>query len=223
MVKKERLSFWRKLTRIEKTQYFLLIFFRLTIIIAIVSATINFRWTVLFVSLLALFLTFSPKIFERRFKVDIPIEIEIFAVIFIYAAIFLGEVRGYYTRFWWWDIILHSASALAIGFIGFMILYVLYKGDRIKASPRTIALFTFFFAVGIGAIWEIFEFSMDQIFGLNMQKSGLQDTMWDLIVDSAGALLASFIGYFYIKRGKGFFVDGILEKFVRDNPHLFKD
>ena len=62
-----------------------------------------------------------------------------------------------------------------------------------------LALFSFSFAIAIGVVWEIFEFFMDISFGLNMQKSGLIDTMGDLIVDSLGALLASGIGYFYLR------------------------
>jgi len=46
----------------------------------------------------------------------------------------------------------------------------------------------------IGALWEVFEFGMDQIFGMNMQKSGLVDTMGDLIVDAIGAGLAAMSG-----------------------------
>jgi hypothetical protein len=40
---------------------------------------------------------------------------------------------------------------------------------------------------------------MDSLFGINMQKSGLPDTMWDLIVDALGALLVSIVGYFYLR------------------------
>jgi hypothetical protein len=53
--------------------------------------------------------------------------------------------------------------------------------------------------LSIGALWEIFEFLMDSLFGLNMQKSGLIDTMWDLIVDALGALVISILGYLYLK------------------------
>ena len=43
----------------------------------------------------------------------------------------------------------------------------------------------------IGVIWEIFEFSLDYVIGLNMQKSGLVDTMGDLIVNSIGSLFVA--------------------------------
>ena len=85
-----------------------------------------------------------------------------------------------------------------------------------------ITLFAFSFAVAIGSMWEIFEFSMDSVFGLNMQKSGLVDTMWDIIVNAAGALLASVSGYFYIKKGEIFIFDRIMKHFKEDNPKLFK-
>ena len=62
-------------------------------------------------------------------------------------------------------------------------------------------LLAFAIAVTVGAMWEIFEFLMDLWFGLNMQKSGLTDTMGDLIVDVIGAGIASWIGYAYL-RGK---------------------
>lgn len=61
------------------------------------------------------------------------------------------------------------------------------------------------FALGVGALWEIFEFTMDSLFGMNMQKpmlgdpSGLTDTMWDLIVDATGALVISVLGWRYLK------------------------
>jgi len=82
--------------------------------------------------------------------------------------------------------------------------------------------FFFFFAVAIGAVWEIFEFSRDQIFGFIMQKSGLIDTMWDLIVDSAGALIASISGYFYIKKREIFLFGKVFKRFESENPDFFR-
>ncbi len=212
---------WRELKRAEKINYILLSVIRLTLVIAILSAVYNFEWLTFFVAVLAFVFTYAPKWFEMKYNIDLPIELEIIAVLFIYASLFLGEIRGYYTRFWWWDAILHGTAAVALGFIGFIILYVLYKSHKIRAGATTIAVFSFFFSLGIGALWEIFEFAMDGFFGLNMQKSGLVDTMWDLITDAVGALIASLAGYFYIKNKKMFFVDRIIEKFSKDNPQLF--
>lgn len=95
---------------------------------------------------------------------------------------------------------MHSFSAIALGFIGVGILYKMDRKTIIQARPSTLVFFGFCFAVAVGAMWEIFEFNVDQFFGTNMQKSGLMDTMGDLMVDAFGAFLAAMVGYFYIKK-----------------------
>ena len=193
-----------------------------TLVIAIASAAYNQAWFTLAMSFFTLALTFVPPLIEDRYDIHLPVEFEIAAVLFIFASLFLGEVQGYYTVYPWWDMVLHSGSALALGFVGFGILYILDQTSKIKAKPGVLALFAFAFAVAIGAVWEIFEFAMDQLFGLNMQKSGLVDTMWDLIVDSLGALIAAVAGYFYLKRGRTLVFSGMIERFVKENPRLFR-
>lgn len=167
-----------------------------------------------------------PVILGRRFDVRIPPEFESLAVVFVYASLFLGEQRGYYLRFWWWDTLLHTCSGFLLGILGFLLVHVLNEKRQIgnHMNPGFVALFAFMFALGTGALWEIFEFGMDQLFGLNMQKSGLVDTMVDLIVDALGALIISIAGYIYLRRGRN---DSFLERwitaFIESNPRLFRD
>ena len=170
-----------------------------------------------------LFLTFLPHIVEEKIHLDYPSELEILILLFIIGSIYLGELHGYYTKYVWWDVVLHSMSAMIIAGIGFTIVFILNKSKRIafKLSPGFVCLFAFCFAVSIGAIWEIFEFSMDQLFGLNMQRSGLMDTMSDLIVDCLGALIFSVVGYFHIKGEIGMF-QRLERKFFKLNPELKK-
>lgn len=192
--------FGTSISRRERIQHFLSNLFRLSLLIAIAAAAINAHWVVLFVSTLAFAVTLFPAILTRNYHIRLPNEFELFLTIFIYGTLFLGEVKSFYTLFWWWDILLHALSGIAIGFIGFLILYSLYRDSRISASAFSIAVFSFSFSLALGALWEIFEFAMDNIFGLNMQRSGLNDTMWDLIVDSLGAFLTAAIGFVYLKR-----------------------
>lgn len=205
----------------SKIYFIIVLFIRITLILAVAWAIYTQNWIALFVSILNFILSFLPKMIEKKQKIDIPIEFEFWIITFLYASMFLGEVCDYYTKFWWWDIILHASSATAIGFIGFTLLFILYTGNKIK-EPWIIALFSFLFALGIGAIWEIFEFSMDQLFGLNMQRSGLIDTMWDIIADVAGALVAAISGYFYLINGTLLY-KFIIDKFSKTNPELFKE
>jgi len=138
--------------------------------------------------------------------------------------LFLGETRDYYDRFWWWDIALHATSGSLLGVLGVLLVYVLNEDPKInmRMKPGFVAVFAFTFAMAAGALWEIFEFGMDQLFGMNMQKSGLVDTMTDLIVDAAGALVVSLVGYFYMKRGVRSFVESWIVKFIDNNPRMFR-
>jgi hypothetical protein len=165
-----------------------------------------------------------PVLF-RKIKIEIPVEIQLAAFLFAFATLFLGEVRDYYERYWWWDQAIHFSSGLLLGLFGFMVVYMMNQNRAVDLHMRSgfIALFAFFFAVGIGAIWELFEFAVDQSFGTNMQKprpgdpSGLTDTMWDLAVDTAGAAIVSLYGWRWLHRGR----ESWLRRFVRRNPQLF--
>lgn len=204
----------------DKIQNVAISLLRVTILFAIAGAIVNQYWGLAFASKLIFLTTFLPDLFERRYKIHLPTEFEFVIVAFIYASLFLGEVHSYYTKFWWWDVLLHTGSGIALGFTGFLILYVLYYKGAIKANPIWIAIFAFCFGVALGAVWEIFEFTMDQLFGYNMQKSGLIDTMWDLIVDACGALLTSAIGYYYLKGKKIPLFTRFLKKFEKENLKL---
>jgi len=65
---------------------------------------------------------------------------------------------------------------------------------------------------------------MDQVFGLHMQKSGLVDTMWDLIVDLISAAVIAILGWGHIKTRKtDSFLERVIEEFIRKNAYLFID
>lgn len=202
--------------RVEKIKLSLFIFFRLTVAAAAVISIIDGDWTNFVFSILILITFFLPTIVNRKLKLDFPSEFEIVVIIFIYAALFLGEVQSFFLRFWWWDILLHSSSGLILGAIGFSLVDILNKNEKvaISLSPVFVAIFSFCFTVAIGAIWEIYEFTMDSLFGFNMQKSGLVDTMWDLIMDTIGALVFSILGYLYLK-GKMHILEKFLAKYER--------
>lgn len=174
-------------------------------------------------------LTLAPVIF--RMPVEIPSEIQLVAVLFVFATLFLGEVRDYYERFWWWDAVLHTTSGLLLGMLGFMFVYMLNEDRHVDLHmrPSFVALFAFFFAVGLGAIWEIFEFAMDRWFGTNMQPatpgdpSGLSDTIHDLIVDTVGAAAVALGGWRYLRGAQTTPVDNWARRFIARNPQIFGD
>ena len=183
---------------------------------ATLFAIVTEHWSNVFVTVTALFLTLLPAIYSDRFKIKLPLAFLAAISLFVFGTLFLGEVFDFYERFWWWDVALHTSSAVGFGIIGFLFVFYLFEGDRYAAPPWALALIAFALAVTIGTLWEIFEFAMDQLFGLNMQKSGLVDTMWDLIVDCMGAFAGAISGFFWLK-GKQIGFGGTIEQFVQMN------
>jgi uncharacterized membrane protein YjdF len=124
---------------------------------------------------------------------------------------------------------LHGTAGLLMGIFGFLLVYILNENPRVELQmkPGFIALFAFFFSISIGTVWELFEFAMDQLFGFNMQKemfgdaSGLTDTMWDMIINAAGAAVISLLGWWYLSVKQDFFIQALIKKFIRKNPSLF--
>ncbi|UPH72428.1 hypothetical protein LGT41_0006330 [Abyssibius alkaniclasticus] len=200
----------------------LVLFVWATLVIAAIAALVLGRWSAAFVAIVTLTLTFLPMAFESRFNIKLPAEFGAAIVLFLFATLFLGEVGDFYNKYWWWDVVLHTGSAIGFGLMGFILIFMMFEGDRYAAPPIAIALFSFTFGVSIGALWEIFEFFMDQSFGLNMQKSGLLDTMWDLIVNTIGAALGATAGFFYLKRRHFGWLSYLIDKFVKANQRLFR-
>lgn len=167
-----------------------------------------------------------PSLLAKKLKFDIPPALYIMYILFLYGAIFLGEVRSFYYKVPHWDDILHFCSSMMTGMFGFMLVAILNQNKRIAVnlSPVFICIFAFSFSVMIGSVWEIYEYTFDGILGLNMQKfrfedgtnlvghAALRDTMKDIIVDCCGALLASVVGFVSIKNRKGWTYEYIAEE-----------
>ena len=172
-------------------------------------------------SILALVLSFIPEVIETTYKLTLPIEFDLVIVIIIYMSIFMGEIFDAYENFFWWDAALHITSGVVLSFAALLILYVLYQQKKFQASPFIIAMLVFSFGVALGSVWEVFEFFMDEVFGLDMQRGSLSDTMWDVIVNMVGAFAVSFAGYRIIRSGRnGGIVSQAITSFYEKNPKI---
>ncbi len=167
--------------------------------------------------ILGLFAMFLPAMLKKRIHLVIPSYMMILYTLFLYGAIYLGEVRNFYYMVPHWDTILHTFSGAMLGALGFSFINFLNNTDRvpINLSPLFVVVFSFCFAVTLGVFWEFYEFIADGILGTNMQKFALEggqalmgrdalsDTMKDLIVDAVGAGVMSVIGFISLKHKKG--------------------
>ena len=175
--------------------------------------------------LLGVIVLHIPSLLSRKMHFILPKALFYMYLFFLYCAIFLGEVKSFFYAVPHWDVILHAMSSLMTGFFGVMVISILNRDKHVvmRLSPFFVALFSFSFAVMLGAMWEIYEFVFDGLLGLNMQKfiladgtvlaghEALADTMKDIIVDSIGALIASVFGYIAAKKNLTWFTPEILD------------
>ncbi|MBT2649348.1 hypothetical protein J7E52_22010 [Bacillus sp. ISL-34] len=122
-----------------------------------------------------------------RLQFNLPIIISY--LIFLFGSQFLGSILGWY-GLGWWDTFLHLLSGSLLAFTG-IALYerLVYRNAGKEISPWFVFLFTLSFSAFGGVIWEIYEFSSDQLFGMTLQGGGNKDTMIDLIADTIGGLI----------------------------------
>lgn len=212
------------------------LFIRFTLFIAIIIWFYEQNWMAVFVTFLTYILTYFYIIFEK-YKIIIPKEFQLIIIFFIYFSLFLGEVHNFYEKYFLWDTLLHLFSGLALWFVWFLILYIFYKSWKFQAPKSIIALFAFSFAMMLWAVWEIFEFLVDEFTTANMQKAKdlefiywyfdtrlwVRDTMFDLMIDTVWAIIASWVWYIYLKKWESFKIfDKMVSKFEESNKKLFK-
>lgn len=164
--------------------------------------------------LVGVIVMFIPSVIEKKFSVDIPDVMEMLYFVFLFCAIYLGEVRDFYYRIPSWDLILHMFSGAMLGALGFVLVSFFNDSEKVnmQLSPIFVTLFAFCFALAAGTLWEIYEFLADGLLGTNMQKfitadrevlvgrDALADTMEDLIVDALSSLAVCIIGFFTLKK-----------------------
>ncbi|MED4203992.1 hypothetical protein [Neobacillus mesonae] len=122
-----------------------------------------------------------------KLKFNLPIVISY--LLFLVLSQYLGSIRGWY-GLGWWDTFVHFISGGIIAFAG-IALYerMIHRNAGNAISPWFVFWFTFAFAALGGVLWEIYEFSCDQFFGMNLQGGGNKDTMTDLIADTGGGFV----------------------------------
>lgn len=176
-------------------------FTRAVLIFSFIMFIFTFQWESAFSTILIFILVITPRILKRKYKFFFPKELDVFIGFFIFLTLFLGSLRDYYEKFPWWDTLLHFESGILLGMVGFVLVYTLNSNEvgKIKMSPFFISIFSVNFSVFIGVVWEMYEYFADMLFGFNMQRDGLPDTMSDLIVNAVGAIIVATITFFWMK------------------------
>ena len=164
------------------------IILRALVIVAIVAQSFKGNFENVFLCVLTLFLFTLPSFLERTIRIEIPDTLEVIILLFIFAAEILGEIQAYYIQYPYWDTMLHTLNGFLCAAIGFSLLDIINRNEKLKfsLSPVYLAVVAFCFSMTIGVLWEFFEFSMDQLFLLDMQKDTVVHSIGSVMLDPAG-------------------------------------
>lgn len=175
------------------TVYFLL---RLSVILTMVAQIYNRNFENVYLCILTLVLFMLPAIFERKLHIDVPDTLEVIVLLFIYAAEILGEIREYYIAVPFWDDLLHTTNGFLCAAIGFSLVNLLNKDERVEfqLSPAYMALMAFCFSMTIGVLWEFFEWGADTFLHADMQKDEIIHAINSVNLDPLGRNVPNYIG-----------------------------
>ena len=158
---------------------------RALVIAVMVLQIFNREYYDVFLCALTLTLFMIPSFVERRLHIDVPNTLEVIILLFIFAAEILGELECYFITYPNWDSMLHTTTGFLCAATGFALIDILNRNSRIKfqLSPVYVALAAFCFSMTVGVLWEFFEFGMDRVFHLDMQKDTVVQSITSVMLD----------------------------------------
>ena len=181
--------------REHKSSFLVYVTLRLAVVAVAVLQFWNGNYENVFLCILSLMLLVIPSAMQLTFQVELPPALEIFILLFIFAAEILGEIGEFYLRFPFWDAALHTVNGFLCAAIGFSLVDLLNRHERVSLSlsPVYMAIVAFCFSMTVGVLWEFFECAMDQIFMQDMQKDTIVNAISSVMLDPTGSQRAQAI------------------------------
>lgn len=124
---------------------------------------------------------------KKSFIIEVEASTQTMLTLFIFIAVCVGSTLNNRTTFEHFDIVTHFASGVLSAWFGYDFANIIYR-KRGDLGPAMSSLFSLAFALSIAVGWEIYEFSMDKLYGMTLQK-GNTDTMVDFISCAVGAVI----------------------------------
>ncbi len=153
----------------------------------------------------------APYWIEKIFKKKLSPVVKFICILFVFCAHFLGATVEFYNEFTYYDKITHTISGVLTALLAMMLLKQIgmYDENRIFFN----VLFIISITLSVAVCWEFFEYFGNIIFGGDAQrvaKTGVNDTMQDMLVAFIGSLFVSIL--YVIEEKKK--LNGIVKSFM---------
>lgn len=193
-----------------KKEFTVLISFIILILVTLILDFINnsggkmLRIALIFITIIGFYL-FYNKTFLKGYKTVYYIVMG-----FIFASMYLASIYNFYS-IPYYDKVLHLFSGFLISIIGYILFLELFKQkSRNVINKYADVVFVSLFSTAMAAVWEIWEFSTDLIFGLSAQNGDLTDTMLDIISGTIVGIITALLIYRNYNKKKVKIIDKIL-------------
>ncbi|GFI48797.1 hypothetical protein IMSAGC019_04134 [Lachnospiraceae bacterium] len=172
----------------HKNTFFVYLGLRLLVLGILILQIFHQNYENAFLCILTLILMITPSVIQATLKVEFPSPLEIIVLIFIFSAEILGEIRSFYMRFLYRDTVLHTLNGFLCAAIGFSLVDIMNRQRKMKfdLSPLFMAITAFCFSMTIGVLWEFFEFGMDFLWNLDMQKDTVIHSIHSTLLNTGG-------------------------------------
>lgn len=158
--------------------------------------------------LVGVLVTFLPAFLKKKHDLvmDPALVLWITSAVFLHA---LGTVAlpgslSFYRTLSWWDHMTHALSSSVVAAGGYAAVRALDSHhDEINLPRKFMFAFILVFVLAFGVIWELIEFGlagMADILGSEtvITQYGLEDTMKDIVFNTAGGILVAIFGEIYL-------------------------
>lgn len=189
----------------KKLSFTLLILFEIILFIKVVLCIFSRQWTELYLSLLTIVVLLMPFLItylSKKKKLNLPYNFNLVSIIFIFLALYFGEILNFYDQFLWWDLFLHTVFGFYVVIISYHLIEVVIINSTKTSKKRFLfikTLFSFSFTVTLGVLWELFESAGDLLVNSQMVKGGLEDSASDLLVKIIAAFFTSIYYHHKLK------------------------
>lgn len=147
----------------------------------------------------------------KTFITKVPCSFQTKLNLFICYGCVVGTTVNKLTSFEHIDLISHFLSGVIAASIAYD-LAIMIQGEKRPVGPALASMFALCAAMTVAVGWEFYEFSMDRLYGMELQVStplsdaGLVDTMVDFMTCAAGAIITMLVCAFrhvgYIGKNK---------------------
>ena len=181
---KKRYSLYKQIKE-NKSTFIVYLILRVLVVLALVIALLRHDYESVFVCCLSLIMFIVPAFVQKNFGIELPSTLEIFILLFIFAAEILGEMESFYVKYPFWDTMLHTINGFLCAAVGFALLDIINRNSKVKfkLSPVYLAIVAFCFSMTIGVLWEFFEFSCDAFLHTDMQKDFIIGNIYSVMLN----------------------------------------